>query len=403
MRLRRNISLSLRALFSHRLRAILALASVSIGVLAIVLTSAVGAGAQKDVQRKIESTGVNLLVVRPILVKRFVGRKELKGPATTLRLDDYAAVANAPLVANAAPGVEGSVRVKAGSFSTMTRILGTTAVYPAVRRFQLESGRFFDADDDRSARRVAVLGARVADALFEDDPVGEEIRIRGVPFDVIGVLAAKSALADGDEDNQVLIPIRTAQRRVFNSTWLNAVFVSVIDPNAVVAAEREIDVLMRQRHRPGRDGAADFEIQNAARFFALQQQAASALTRLSTALAGVALVVGGTGIMGLMLLSVKERTSEIGLRIAVGAKPRDVLMQFLFEASLLSIGGWTVGLVLGAIAAAAVWMTTAWQVALPTQAVLSSLGVALVIGLGFGAVPARKAATIPPVHALLSK
>ena len=403
MRLRRNVGLSLRALFTHKVRAALALASVCIGVAGVVLTSAVGAGAQREVQRSIESMGVNLLVVRPVLIKRFAGRKEFKGAVTTLRMEDYGAIARLPKVAAAAPGIEGPVRVKSDASSMMTMIRGTGPAYPAVRRFQIRSGRFFDADDDRLARRVVVLGARVADALFDGDPVGRQIRIRGVPFDIIGVLGAKGAVADGDQDNQVLVPVRTALRRVFNVTWLNAVYVSASEPEIVSDTEGEIDALLRQRHRVGRDGQADFEIQNAARFFALQKKTADTLTRLGTGLAGVALVVGGAGIMGLMLLSVKERTSEIGLRMAVGATPRDILIQFLMEASLLALGGWTVGIALGVVGATTITMITAWQVASPAQAVLGSLGMVVIGGLVFGVVPARKAALIPPVRALAAK
>ena len=403
MRLRRNVGLSLRALFTHKVRAALALASVCIGVAGVVLTSAVGAGAQREVQRSIETMGVNLLVVRPVLIKRFAGRKEFKGAVTTLRMEDYEAIARLPNVAAAAPGIEGPVRVKSDASSMMTMIRGTGPAYPVIRRFQIRSGRFFDADDDRLARRVVVLGARVADALFDGDPVGRQIRIRGVPFDVVGVLGAKGAVADGDQDNQVLVPVRTALRRVFNATWLNAVYVSASEPEIVAATESEIDALLRQRHRVGRDGQPDFEVQNAARFFALQKKTADSLTRLGTGLAGVALVVGGGGIMGLMLLSVKERTSEIGLRMAVGATPRDILIQFLMEASLLALGGWTVGIALGVVGATTVTMITAWQVASPAQAVLGSLAMVVISGLVFGVVPARKAALIPPVRALAAK
>ena len=403
MRLGRSVRLSLKALFAHKVRTSLALAAVCIGVAAVVLTSAVGGGAERDIRRRIESMGVNLLVVRPAVVPRTVGRPEFRGTVTTLRLDDYQALAELPRVALAAPGSEGGAVVKAGAAATPTTIRGTTANYLAIRRFTLTSGRFIDADDDRAARRVAVLGARVADALFEDGPVGQQIRIRGVPYDVIGVLAAKGALADGDQDSQVLIPVRTAMRRVFNVSWLNVIFVSVADPAGIAAAEREIEALLRQRHRVGADGELDAEVQNTERFFRMQQQAAATLTRLSAGLAAIALVVGGTGIMGLMLLSVKERTGEIGLRMAVGARPRDVLAQFLIEATVLSVGGWAIGVALAALGALVVTWQTDWGVTVPTLAVLASLAMAVIIGVGFGAVPARRASLVPPLRALVSR
>jgi putative ABC transport system permease protein len=403
MRLRRHIKLSLRALFSHRVRTVLAISSICIGVAAVVVTSALGAGAQRSVSRSIERVGTNLLVVRPVAVQRFAGRRELKGTVTTLRAEDYRAIAALPSVANAAAAIEGAVRVKSLATSTMTTLRGTTPAYPAVRRFSVASGRFFDADDDRLSRRVVVLGSRVATTLFDDDPVGREVRIRGMPFDVIGVLAPKGVVADGDEDNQVVVPIRTALRRVFNADWLNAVFVSAADARTTRATEAQLAEVLGQRHRPGRDGQPDFEIQNTARFFALQKQAADSLSKLSTGIAGISLVVGGVGIMGLMLLSVKERTSEIGLRRAVGATPRDVLIQFLLEASVLAFGGWAVGILLGGAGAAALKAITQWEIAAPAQSIVASFGMTVIIGLGFGSIPARKASAIPPVQALVSR
>ena len=403
MRLRRSIRPSLRALFSHKVRTVLALSSISIGVAAVVISSALGAGAQRSVARSIERAGTNLLVVRPVAVQRFAGRKELKGSVTTLRLDDYRAIVGLADVAGAAAAVEGAIRVKSGVTSTTTTVRGTTPAFPAVRRFTVASGRFFDDDDDRLSRRVAVLGARVATSLFDGDALGREVRIRGVPFDVIGVFAAKGVVADGDEDNQVVVPMSTAARRVFNVDWLSAVFVSAKDAGSTRATETEIGALLGQRHRPGRDGQPDFEIQNTSRFFALQKRAADSLSQLSTGIAGISLVVGGVGIMGLMLLSVKERTSEIGLRRAVGATPRDVLIQFLFEASLLAFSGWTLGMLLGGAGAASLEAITSWEIAVPREAIAASFAMAAIIGLGFGSIPARKASMIPPMQALVSR
>jgi putative ABC transport system permease protein len=269
-----------------------------------------------------------------------------------------------------------------------------------VRRFRIESGRFFDADDDRTARRVAVLGARVADALFDEDPVGRPIRIRGIPFEVIGVLGRKGFVAGGDEDNQVVVPIRTALRRLFNATWLNAIFVSVDDSRGTADAERAINAVLRERHRVGPDEQPDFEVQNAATFLDLQRQTAATLRKLTSGIAGTALVIGGAGILALMLLSVKERTGEIGLRMAVGAQPRDVLIQFLIEATLLATAGWTGGMVLGGAGGTVVALSTTWKIGVPWEALLVSLGMALGMGLGFGAFPARRASLIPPIEAL---
>jgi putative ABC transport system permease protein len=296
--------------------------------------------------------------------------------------------------------------VKAGNRAVVTTVLGTTPAFPDVRRFQLQRGRFFEEEDDRAARRVAVLGARIEEQLFPgEDPVGRSIRLRGVPFDVVGVLEAKGILADGsDEDNQVVIPLRTALRRVFNTTWISTVFVSVRDPERMEDAEADIAALLRERHRLDRGGKPDdFEVQNKIRFLAAQQETIASLTLFTSGLAALALLVGGAGILALMLLSVKERTGEIGLRRAVGARPKDILVQFLAEAAVLAFGGWLVGVAAGALGAGAIAVGTSWNVALPVEALLASLGMASITGLGFGAFPARRASLLPPIQALSSE
>jgi ABC-type antimicrobial peptide transport system permease subunit len=293
--------------------------------------------------------------------------------------------------------------VKAGRAAVVTKVLGTSPGFQEVRRFRVhhdpegQGGRFLDAADDRAARRVAVLGAHVAEELFPgENPVGRSIRVRGVPFEVIGTLEAKGILADGsDEDDQILIPVRTALRRVFNTTWLNTVFVSVRDPRRMDEAQAAIGEILQARH-----AKADFDIQTQARILATRREMTTDLTLLTTGLSAVALLVGGTGILALMLLSVRERTGEIGLRMAVGARPRDVLVQFLAAATALALGGWLLGLAAGGLGAAAVAFGTDWKIGLPLEALLASLAMAAATGLGFGAVPARKAARLPPIQAL---
>jgi putative ABC transport system permease protein len=236
--------------------------------------------------------------------------------------------------------------------------------------------------------------------LFDHDPIGEPIRIRDVPFEIIGVLAPKGAVAGGDEDNQIVIPIRTALRRVFNATSLTAIFVRVTDSDVMPAAEREIAAVLRQRHRIAPDAQADFDVQNATTFLMLQRETAATLRQLTTGVAAIALGIGGTGILALMLLSVRERTSEIGLRMAVGAEPRDILMQFIFEATLLALGGWTAGVIISVAGARGIALGTNWNLGVAWQALVLSLGMAMTIGLGFGAVPARRASLILPIQAL---
>ncbi len=397
----RTLRLALRALLAHRLRVILALSSVAVGVAAVILTSAIGKGAKSEVLKGIEAMGTSVLVVRPAPVKRLVARREVRGFMTSLKAEDAAAIAQLDLVRAAVPSVDRGLRVKAGSGALIATVLGTTPAFLEVRNFQIRGGRFFDAEDERAARRVAVLGARIEERLFpglfpRQTPVGQWIRVRGIPFEIIGVLEAKGVQADGsDEDNQIVIPLRTALRRVFNTTWISAVFVSVRDPERMAEAEAGIAELLRERHRED-----DFAVQNRAKMLASRQEMAESLTLLTTGLSGLALLIGGTGILALMLLSVKERTAEIGLRMAVGARPRDILFQFLAEATALALGGWMAGVVIGAVGAGAVAFGTEWKVGVPVGALLASLGMAGVTGLGFGAFPARKAAGMMPVVAL---
>jgi putative ABC transport system permease protein len=398
----RLIGRSIRTLFAHRVRVALALVSVAMGTAGVLLTSALGQGAQDEVLRDIESLGTDLLIVRAAPAKRLVARREVEGLLPSLDAGDAAALADLPQIREVVPLSEGMLRAKAGNATQTTSMLGATPAFPAVRRFRIRSGRFFTEEDDREARRVAVLGARVAEALFPgEDPVGRTLRLRGVPFEILGVLEAKGAQADGaDEDNQVVIPLRTALRRVFNTRWLSAILVSVRDPERMEEAESAITALMCERHglRPGKPD--DFEVQNRTRLLAAQRETVASLTLLTSGLAALALLVGGAGILALMLLSVRERTGEIGLRRAVGALPRDILLQFLAEATVLALGGWLAGSVVGALGALAVAFATEWKVGLPLGALLASLAMTLVTGLGFGAFPARKAALLPPIRAL---
>jgi putative ABC transport system permease protein len=283
------------------------------------------------------------------------------------------------------------------------RVLGTTAPYLEVCRFQLERGRFLDKEDNSHARRVAVLGARVSEELFPtQNAIGQDLRVRGVPFEVIGVLKAKGIQADGsDQDNQIVIPVRTALRRVFNVTWLNPIFVSVRDPAEMSAAEAGVGQLLRSRHRLETSGKPDdFSIQNKTKTLAAQRQIADSLTTLAVGLAGISLIVGGIGILALMLMSVRERTGEIGVRMAVGARPADILVQFLAEAMFLALAGWLGGFALGVSGAAGVAVFAQWKVAISPSMLLVSLATVLIAGVGFGTYPARKASLITPIRAL---
>ena len=296
--------------------------------------------------------------------------------------------------------------VKADTASTQVSVLGTGPAYAELRKFQVARGRYLDEEDDRSCSRVAVLGARVAESLFgSEDPVGRTVRIRRVPFEVIGVLASRGASASGsDEDNLVAVPLRTALRRILNVTWLSSIAITLREDASPAEAETLIRELLRRRHRLDVRGVPDdFTIQGQEKMAAMQRTAVRSLTLLTSGLAGVALAVGGAGILALMLLSVRERTAEIGVRLAVGATPTDVLFQFLGEAALLALAGGAGGALLGAAGAFAVASATGWDVVVPAGAYAVALATSLLLGLASGALPAALAARVPPIEALASR
>ena len=401
MRLRRQLRLSVRALLAHRTRAALATGSVAIGVAAVLVTSALGQGARDEVLREVATMGTNLLVVRPAQVDKLVARKAVRGQVTSLRIEDCDEISALAAVREAAPGTEMRMRLKAGRGSTDALVLGTSAAFRSLRSLRLRYGRFFQSSEDAAAQRVAVLGARVAEALFPGrDPTGAAIRIRGLPFEIVGVLAGRGVLPDrSDEDGNVFVPSRTALRRLFNSTWLSAVFVSARD-GRMNETEAEIRRLLRDRHRLAADKPDDFAIQSQAKLLALREAVANSLSMLAFGLAGASMLVSGTGVLALMLLSVKERTAEIGLRMAIGARRSDVFLQFFAEASILALGGWLVGAVLAALIVGAMALASDWPVGLPVSGFAATLVVTAATGIGFGALPARKAARMPPIRAL---
>jgi putative ABC transport system permease protein len=402
MKLRRRLSSSLRALVAYRLRTILALSGVAVGVAAVIVARAVGDGAQKEMTRTVESMGTNLLVIKPLQVKRPVFRPRFSGLATTLTPGDFEAICALPFVASAAPALEGKVRVKMGGRAVVATLRGTAPQFLPVRNFVLSNGRMFDSEDESESRRVVVLGARINRELGHGRSlVGQTVRIGTVPFDVIGVLQEKGTTPDGaNEDDQILVPADTALRRVFNQHWLTAVYARVTEPDKMDQAEAQIEATLRERHG-SKAGADDFAVQNTAKVRAFQQEMTASLSNYATWLAGIALLIGGLGIMALMFISVRERTGEIGLRIAVGAEPSDILLQFLIESGALALAGWLAGCALGGLSTLGVAFGSSLPLALPVRAVLLSFGTTVVIGLLFGVLPARAAAKIPPIQALL--
>jgi putative ABC transport system permease protein len=307
-------------------------------------------------------------------------------------------------LALAAPAQDQTLRVKYGSVNTMSKIMGTTGEWAQIRNFRTTSGRFFTAEENAALARVGVIGSQVRDVLFPDsDPIGETIRVGRVPIEVIGVLESKGVSVDGSarEDNQVVVPINTALRRIFNVDYLKMIYVQVVAGDRMDRAVAEMTAVLRDRHRLEHLGwEDDFVIQNQAVILEAEMQTAASFRRMITGLGAVALVVGGAGILAIMLLSVKERTNEVGLRTAVGARRRDIRTQFLVEAMMLGGSGGTVGVLAGLAVAWAINATTEWSTVISGPAVAIALGSALLIGIVFGVIPAQKAASLDPIESL---
>jgi putative ABC transport system permease protein len=404
MKIFRNLLFSIRALSTRKLRTGLSLLGMSIGVAAVIMMTAMGSGARKEALAKIEKMGTNLLVVQAGRAPRAPGRARQEDLVTTLKLGDWEAfVASCPSVAAAAPTQEKALKVTYADVLITTNILGSTPDYPGICNSVLGRGRLFTDDEDRTAVRLAVLGSQTARNLFgRNDPLGETIRIRGIPFRVIGVLKEKGVGRDGaNEDDKILIPIRTALRRVFNLDYIKAIFVRVRSREAMAGAETEARAMLRDRHRLDRNGSPDdFTIQNQLTVLEAAETAGDSFTALIAGVAAVSLVVGGIGILAVMTVAVKERTPEIGLRMAVGSRPRDILVQFLAEALVLGLSGGAVGAAIGLAGSWIIGAATSWETAPAAGPAVFSVLFSLAVGLLFGAYPARKASLLDPIKAL---
>jgi putative ABC transport system permease protein len=407
MKISRSIKISRKQLLTHKLRTILALVGIIIGVSAVIIMVAIGNGAQKKVLGKIKAMGTDLVIVNAGQVQKSAGRMQVRGTVTTLRLEDAEALQRTvPLIQSAAPVQSKKMQVKLGNLSSNTTIVGTSIEFPDVRNFQTAKGYFFSEEENRASRRVAVLAQTVVDNLFAGaNPVGETIRIGRIPFQVIGVMEPKGVDLNGvDQDDQIFIPIKTALRRVFNQDYINSISVQVVSHDKMEAAARQIRKVLRERHRLNqRDKPDDFTIQSQTELLETQRETTDTFTALITSIAGISLLVGGIGILAIMLIAIRERTNEIGLRMAVGASRRDISIQFVIESAILSIGGGIIGIFIGIIGSLIIAVGTDWAVSVSLPSILYSFGFSLLIGLFFGVYPARKAARLDPIVALRSE
>lgn len=402
MKLHRNAILSLEILTAHKLRTFLSIIGIVVGVGSVILMVSAGKGAEKQVLDRIQGMGTNLIIVNAGRTSIIAGRQRQMDTVRTLLLTDAKAVAmECPSVKLVSAAVSKKLPVRWEDQDAVTNVVGMAAEGLDVRHFSAAAGRAFELTEDRAAQRVAVVGTTAAMNLFGSvNPLGQQIRINRVPFEVIGVLAPKGMDVNGlDQDDLIIVPLQTAMRRLLNLTYVHTVYAQAHTSEALNKAEKEIAELLRERHRL-RGKADDFTIQNQATLLATERETTGSLTLLIGSVAGISLLVGGVGILAVMLMSVRERTREIGLRRAVGARRRDIRNQFLFESGLLAGAGGVAGVIGGAglsLAAAALryWPTVvSWPVA------ALSFGFSVAVGVFFGLYPAIRAARLEPIQAL---
>jgi putative ABC transport system permease protein len=405
-----SIRIAFRALQLNRLRSALTMLGIVIGVAAVIATAAIGSGAKQRIQQQIASIGSNIIMVLPGSLTSS-GLRMGTGNAVTLSESDARELpAQCPDIALAVPVVRGGAQIVYENSNWATILFGTTPGFLEVRDLSVAEGASFSQQDVDSANKVAVLGKTVVSNLFgEMDPVGQSIRIKNVPFLVVGVLDRKGQSPTGqDQDDVILLPISTAKRKVIgiksaNADAVDSIIMAAKGGNQIQVAQDEAKALLRQRHHLASSEDDDFSIRNMEEIFAAQEASSRIMSIMLAAVASVSLIVGGIGIMNIMLVSVRERTREIGLRQAVGAKTRDILTQFLVEAVTLSIAGGCVGVFLGIAASMVISRLASWNTVVSMGAVLLAVFFSGFVGISFGYYPARKAAYLDPIEALRSE
>ncbi len=400
-----TFKISFRALRVNKMRSALTMLGIIIGVGAVIAMVAVGTGASRQIAAQISSMGSNLLIILPGATTAG-GVRMGAGTQSTLTMGDAEAIQKeCPAVAFAAPTLGGVAQVVSGHLNWSTGVSGTTADMLEVRDWDLTGGRPFTPQDVKSATKVALLGQTVVDNLFGDqDPVGQTIRIKNVPFTVIGVLAPKGQSAQGqDQDDTILIPVTTAQKKLFGTQFPGMVRIIMVKAKSaedLPAAEKQITELLRQRHRIGQKQDNDFTVRNLTQIMQAAEQSTQVMTLLLGAIASVSLLVGGIGIMNIMLVSVTERTREIGIRMAIGAKTWDIRLQFIIEAVTLSLIGGVIGIFLGVAASLVLSSVSGWPTVISPLSILLSFGFSGMVGIFFGFYPAYKASLLNPIDAL---
>jgi putative ABC transport system permease protein len=394
--------IALRALARNKLRAFLTMLGIIIGVGAVIAMVAIGEGAKSTIRSQIASLGTNVLVVLPGSNVQGGVRAGFGNVNTLVDADAKAIARELPSVAFASPVMRRQEQIIAGNLNWGALVQGVAPELQQIRDWQIESGRFLHEGDMDSAAKVALIGQTVARQLFGgDDPLDAVIRIRNIPFRVVGILGAKGQTGQGtDQDDTVMIPYTTMQKRLMRITWVQSIVVRAVSADRVQEAQEQITLLLRQRHRIGPDRDDDFNVRNLSDIAEAAQSTARVMAVLLGSVAGISLLVGGIGIMNIMLVSVTERTREIGIRMAVGARSRDIMLQFLVEAVVMAATGGLIGILLGIGSSEVLKEWAQWPTLIDPVIVAVAFLFSGAVGVFFGFYPAKKAANLDPIDAL---
>jgi putative ABC transport system permease protein len=394
--------MALRSIFKNKMRTALTMLGIVIGVGAVIVMVAIGNGAQAQIKSQISGLGTNLIVITAGSVNTG-GASQGAQSFNRLTVDDVDAIKReATLLGGVSPVIVTRTQIVGGSGNWRAEVNGVSTDFFGIRDWATTSGDLFTEEDVRTKRTVVLLGATVAKNLFADgNPVGQEIRLGKTPFTVAGVLAPKGQTASGsDQDDVVIVPYTTAQTRLNGFSFLGQILASAASPADLAPAQEEIKVIMRAAHGIPNGGTDDFTVRDQTAIAKAATSTSSIMTSLLAAIASVSLIVGGIGIMNIMLVSVTERTREIGIRMAIGARGSDVMLQFLVESIVMCLLGGLLGLAVGVGGASLVGRLTGWSIATPASAVFLAIGFSAAVGIFFGFYPARKAASLDPIQAL---